>query len=172
MSREVVGKRIQALRTMKSLTQEELARRLGVSRQAVNTWEKGKVRIPKARREMLAAFFGIDAACLDELVAEVVYEESFPLVAREQENRMETTAMSMKIAQVNADREKMEDRMGISHVKDFADGFAQIRELLSEASKIKNPLELEMIGNMLGWAKQKIDEQAANLTKRKKRGRG
>jgi transcriptional regulator with XRE-family HTH domain len=170
MSREVVGNRIQVLRTMKGLTQEELAQRLGVSRQAVNTWEKGKVGIPRARREMLAAFFGIEADVLDEKEAEVVYDSSFPLLERERKKEADGISVTETWEKKEVCRKGRVEPMGISCVKTFAGRITQIRELLSEASTIDDPLELEMLGNILGWAKKKIDELAENLTVEKGKG--
>jgi len=155
---------------MKDLTQEELAQRLGVSRQAVNTWEKGKVRIPKARREMLAAFFGIEADCLDEKVAEVVYDESFPLLERERVKLADGNSLSAKQEEVEASKKNLTERMGISYMETLAGRITQMRELLSEASRIKDPLELEMLGKILGWAKKRIEEQVENLTAEEEKG--
>lgn len=169
MSRQVVGRRIQLLRAMKGLTQEELAQRLGVSRQAVNTWEKGKVGIPRARREMLATFFGIEADGLDEKRADVVYDASFPLIPRVVEKSTEIN--STTIDQVEAYRKKVEERMGIPSIHGLAGRLAQIQELLSEASRIKDPLELETLGKILEWAKKKIDEHVENLTVEEGKGK-
>ena len=170
MSREVVGKRIQLLRAMKGLTQEELAQRLGVSRQAVNTWEKGKVGIPRARREMLATFFGIEADVLDEKEVGAVYDASFPLLERERKKEAEVNSLTETVEQVEAYRKRLEERMEIFAMNTFAGRITQIRELLSGASTIDDPLELEMLGNILGWAKKKIDELAENLTVEKGKG--
>ncbi|MDO4493339.1 MAG: helix-turn-helix domain-containing protein [Clostridia bacterium] len=54
----MLGKNLTALRNMNGLTQEELAEKVGVSRQAYAKWEKG-TSVPDVERCMaLAEFFG------------------------------------------------------------------------------------------------------------------
>lgn len=52
-----LGKRVRALRQMHEMTQAELARRLGVSQQAVFAYELGDHRVPVDVLEKLAKLF-------------------------------------------------------------------------------------------------------------------
>lgn len=50
-----------------NISLNELADILGISRQAVSSWENGHKRIPSERKEQLAKFFGIDKKYFDEI---------------------------------------------------------------------------------------------------------
>jgi len=67
MNSELIGKRIAAARKAKKMTQEQLGDRLGVSFQAVSTWEQGKF-IPDA--EHLPALAKVLGLSLDALFDE------------------------------------------------------------------------------------------------------
>lgn len=56
---EMLGARIQRLRSLKGLTQSQLAERAGVSEAAVCNWEKGKARPRPYRTEILAGILGV-----------------------------------------------------------------------------------------------------------------
>lgn len=56
---ELLGARIQRLRSLKGLTQSQLAERAGVSEAAVCNWEKGKARPRPHRTEILAGILGV-----------------------------------------------------------------------------------------------------------------
>ncbi|WP_411340258.1 helix-turn-helix transcriptional regulator [Sphingopyxis sp. J-6] len=56
---EMLGARIQRLRSLKGLTQSQLAERAGVSEAAVCNWEKGKARPRPYRTEILADILGV-----------------------------------------------------------------------------------------------------------------
>ena len=62
------AQRLQQLRKEKGMSQEELAERLGVSRQAVSKWESGASDPSTANLIALARLFGISA---EELLREV-----------------------------------------------------------------------------------------------------
>ena len=51
------GKNLKFLRTQKGISQEEFAKRLGVSSRTVQNWECGK-KIPDSKREILAKIAG------------------------------------------------------------------------------------------------------------------
>ena len=55
------------LRIRCNLSTSELADQLGVTRQAVCSWESGKKAIPEKRKNQMAVFFGIDRAYFDEI---------------------------------------------------------------------------------------------------------
>ena len=75
-----IGSRIRELRTLSGLSQEELGRRVGVQRAAINKYEKGSVtNIPLSTIEKMAAVFevsptyivGWDDSKMDQLALEV-----------------------------------------------------------------------------------------------------
>ena len=55
------------IRTRCNLSLSELAEFIGVTRQALSSWESGKKEIPEQRLEQLADFFGIDKVYLGEI---------------------------------------------------------------------------------------------------------
>ena len=59
-----IGERITALRKEKSISQAELASRLGVSRQAVSKWEQGSSSPDTAKLIQLAELLGTDVEYL------------------------------------------------------------------------------------------------------------
>lgn len=60
-----LGENLKALRTKNNMTQEMLAERLGVSRQAVSKWENGESEPSTANLLALAKLYGIS---VDELL--------------------------------------------------------------------------------------------------------
>ena len=56
-----LGEKIQALRTDIGLSQEDLAERLGVSRQAVSKWESGASDPSTSNLLALAKLYGVSA---------------------------------------------------------------------------------------------------------------
>ena len=60
-----IGKNIKKLRTQKDITQEQLAERLHVTRQAVSNWENGKTQPDVETLSMLAECFEIS---VEELI--------------------------------------------------------------------------------------------------------
>lgn len=54
-----IAKNIKALRTAKGITQEELAERLHVTRQAISSWENGKNQPDIQTLENLAKVFDV-----------------------------------------------------------------------------------------------------------------
>lgn len=58
------------IRTRCNLSLNELADFIGVTRQALSSWENGRKDIPENRKEQLADFFGIDKAYLGEISEE------------------------------------------------------------------------------------------------------
>lgn len=75
----MISRNIFSLRTRKGLTQEELARRAGVSRQTVVKWESGNAipDLDNARR--LSALFDVS---IDDLVFHDEEREGFPVPPR------------------------------------------------------------------------------------------
>lgn len=56
--------RLKELRKEKKLTQEELAKILGISKRTLAYWEKGESQIKTEKAEKLADFFGVNTAYL------------------------------------------------------------------------------------------------------------
>ena len=57
-----IGQQLRRLRKMRSMTQEDLADRLGVSFQQIQKYENGKNRIPFGRAYELSHFLEVDVA--------------------------------------------------------------------------------------------------------------
>ena len=55
------------IRTRCNLSLSELADMIGVSRQALSSWENGKKDIPEQRSDQLAEFFGIGKEYFGEI---------------------------------------------------------------------------------------------------------
>ena len=53
-----------------NLSQGQLAEKLGVTRQAINLWENRREPLPKARKEQLSQFFGLEPELFDEITQE------------------------------------------------------------------------------------------------------
>ena len=58
------------IRTRCNISLSELAEIIGVTRQALNSWENGKKDIPEQRREQLASFFGVEKEYFGEISEE------------------------------------------------------------------------------------------------------
>jgi transcriptional regulator with XRE-family HTH domain len=59
-------------------SQEEIAVRIGVSRQSISQWRNGDIRPGEQKRELLQAVFGIDRAAWDEEPAATEEPEPLP----------------------------------------------------------------------------------------------
>lgn len=68
-----IGKRIRALRTIRSVTQENLANELGVTPQAVSRWENGQAMPDITLLPAISVFFGIRIDELFELSDEAQF---------------------------------------------------------------------------------------------------
>lgn len=75
----MISQNITTLRHLNELTQEELAARLGVSRQTVAKWESGESVPDLANAQALAALFGVS---LDDLVTHSEDAAGFPVPPR------------------------------------------------------------------------------------------
>lgn len=72
----MISQNIATLRRLNELTQEELASRLGVSRQAVAKWESGESVPDLMNAQALASLFGVR---LDDLVGHSEETSGFPV---------------------------------------------------------------------------------------------
>lgn len=75
----MIAQNISSLRRCAQLTQEELANRLGVSRQSVAKWESGESVPDLSNASALAAVLGVS---LDDLVGHDEEESGFPVPPR------------------------------------------------------------------------------------------
>jgi transcriptional regulator with XRE-family HTH domain len=65
--------RLNEIRESAGMTQDELAKILGVSKQAINGWEKGSRKIPDRRKNSLATIFGLKESDFDEFSVDLEY---------------------------------------------------------------------------------------------------
>jgi transcriptional regulator with XRE-family HTH domain len=70
--------KLSKIREAAGMTQEELAKLLGVSKQAVNGWEKGSRKIPEGRKDSLAAIFEVDKSDFDEIQVDLDWSVKMP----------------------------------------------------------------------------------------------
>lgn len=75
----MISQNIATLRHLNGLTQEELAGRLGVSRQSVAKWESGESVPDLANAQMIAELFNVS---LDDLVTHSEQAAGFPVPPR------------------------------------------------------------------------------------------
>lgn len=84
-----IGQRISALRRSRSMTQQELAERLGISFQAVSSWERGNAMPDIAKLPELARMFSVTVdwligspdAVADRQVTRAKVQEAAPVVS-------------------------------------------------------------------------------------------
>ncbi len=76
---EDLGNRIQSLRKSKSMSQEDLANQLGVSRQAISKWERGEALPDLYNARSIAVVFEIS---IDELMGNVTQQNNTKLIDR------------------------------------------------------------------------------------------
>ena len=90
------------LRKLKSMTQDEFAKAVGVSRQAVYKWESGQSypEVPKLRE--IKALFGVS---IDDLLDEG-YEVVLPEKKRRKAKRVENAPVEVKTEETVAPNEK------------------------------------------------------------------
>ena len=77
------------IRTRCNLSLSELADMIGVSRQALSSWENGRKDIPEQRVEQLAEFFGVNREFLGEISDEMKNELIDKAMFRYDENGKE-----------------------------------------------------------------------------------
>ena len=72
-----IGERIRYYRKMIGMTQEELASKVGVAKQAINKYETGRVtNIPIERFQAMAEVLGVSPAVLADSFAKIKTEEN------------------------------------------------------------------------------------------------
>ena len=78
-----IGEKIYTLRTKSGMTQEQLAEKMGVSRQAISKWESD-VSVPELNKlKALASLFHVT---LDEMMGEEPLGENASVVEKQREN--------------------------------------------------------------------------------------
>ncbi|MCR5673784.1 MAG: helix-turn-helix transcriptional regulator [Lachnospiraceae bacterium] len=88
---------LKLIRTRCDYTIMDVAKKLGVSKQAVSAWENGKKEIPEARKRQLAAVFGLD--------------ESFFITDRSEDERVQKLSCSDEFVQRKQEQKLLEDRI-------------------------------------------------------------
>ena len=88
---------LKLIRTRCDYTIMDVAKKLGVSKQAVSAWENGKKEIPEARKRQLAAVFGLD--------------ESFFITDRAEDERVQKLTCSDEFVQRKQEQKVLEDRI-------------------------------------------------------------
>ena len=78
MSKETQGDRIRNARISKGLTQEEVAKHMEVTRNAVGAWENGRALPPAKNFPRLASFLGVSTAYL-QMESDYPYINEIPL---------------------------------------------------------------------------------------------
>lgn len=58
---------LKAAREQCDMTMQEIADKIGVSKQVVSMWEKGEKEIPTARKKQLSGIFGLEESCFGEV---------------------------------------------------------------------------------------------------------
>lgn len=83
---------LKQIRTQCDFSVTDVAKKLGVSKQAVSSWENGKKEIPEARRRQLALLFGVDVSVFGDSrefpgkVRRLSYSEEF--IQRKEEQKL------------------------------------------------------------------------------------
>lgn len=81
-----VGENIKALRKKSSLTQEEFAKLIGVSKETVCRWEKGRSAIRQSTLQTITSVFNLQPDDLTSEAAGLAAQNEFPKKSRPEEN--------------------------------------------------------------------------------------
>lgn len=137
---KTIGKKINELRKMRNMTQDELADQMGVSSQAVSKWEND-LSIPDVPILLeLADFFHIS---LDELVRE--QEASVAYVPQEKRKRIED--MFLRVIVDTSKKDKVRVNLPLALVKMANDAGIDIADLYD--SPYTKKLDLRLIMQMI-----------------------
>lgn len=129
------------IRTRCNLSLGELANAIGVTRQALSSWENERKKIPKQRKQELADFFGIDKVYFDELSEENKKYLLEKAMFRYEENGKETYRYMPK-----------NDEVDLEHklVSFFEDSELSLDEKFVLAQKQKKDM-LQKIEDIITW---------------------
>ncbi len=81
-----VGENIKALRKKSSLTQEEFAKLIGVSKETVCRWEKGRSAIRQSTLQTITSMFNLQPDDLTSEAAGLAAQNEFPKKSRPEKN--------------------------------------------------------------------------------------
>ncbi len=81
-----VGENIKALRKKSSLTQEEFAKLIGVSKETVCRWEKGRSAIRQSTLQTITSVFNLQPDDLTSEASGLAAQNEFPKKSRPKEN--------------------------------------------------------------------------------------
>lgn len=110
---ETIGKRIAALRREKSMKQDELAEKLGVTPQAVSKWENDQTCPDISLLSPLAEILGVS---VDELLSGKKESASAMRILPEEE-RKDIKDMMLRITVQSADRDKVRINLPLALIK-------------------------------------------------------
>ncbi len=147
---ETIGNRIQKYRKVKSMTQEELANRLGVSPQAVSKWENDASCPDISLLPQLCTVLGVSA---DELLSGKSQEVK--VLPTEQRKSLDELVLRIKV--LSADGDKVRVNLPMSLVKvamemgvDLSANMGSMDAMKSlDLSKIVELVERGMIGKLV-----------------------
>ncbi|MFQ6862355.1 MAG: helix-turn-helix domain-containing protein [Beduini sp.] len=138
--KKTMGEKINDLRKLRKMTQDELAEKMGVSSQAVSKWEKD-ISIPDLPVLVeLSEFFNIS---LDELVKE--RDETVRYVPMEARKNINEMFLRVNILSVEGDKVKV--NLPLVFVKMAADMKIELPEF--NGSEILKGLDLHMIISLI-----------------------
>ncbi|MFQ9923277.1 MAG: helix-turn-helix domain-containing protein [Beduini sp.] len=138
--KKTMGEKINDLRKLRKMTQDELAEKMGVSSQAVSKWEKD-ISIPDLPVLVeLSEFFNIS---LDELVKE--RDETVRYVPMEARKNINEMFLRVNILSVDGDKVKV--NLPLVFVKMAADMKIELPEF--NGSEILKGLDLHMIISLI-----------------------
>lgn len=138
--KKTMGEKINDLRKLRKMTQDELAEKMGVSSQAVSKWEKD-ISIPDLPILVeLSEFFNVS---LDELVKE--RDETVRYVPMEARKNINEMFLRVNILSVEGDKVKL--NLPLVFVKMAADMKIELPEF--NGSEILKGLDLHMIISLI-----------------------
>ena len=132
------------IRRQCNLSLSELADTLGVSRQAISSWENGRKKIPQKRREQLAEFFGVD----EKYFGDIGNEEKIELLKKAMYRWDGVGKEAFLYRDDSTISSKGSDRKEVHFSKDR---IYTLDEEFADARKRRNEL-VEKIGISIDWS--------------------
>lgn len=124
-----IGKRISIYRKRKNMTQEDLARALGISAQAVSKWENDMACPDISLLPQLAKLLGVSVDTL------LTGEEMAPAVMMPQEQRKDIRDMMLRIVVDSADGDKVRVNLPMALVELAVDSGMELPQVSGSAMK-------------------------------------
>lgn len=124
-----IGKRISLYRKRKNMTQEDLARALGISAQAVSKWENDMACPDISLLPQLAKLLGVSVDTL------LTGEDLAPAVMMPQEQRKDIKDMMLRIVVDSADGDKVRVNLPMALVELAVDSGMELPQVSGNAMK-------------------------------------